>query len=122
MRVATWETVVKRKRHSTPEIAAKLHRADQMAAGGMLQNDIARALGVSVMTYHRWRTSRSASDKGPSSESHEPKTPAPEVGRERTVELDRLRVENARLRRLLTDLLLEKAKLEEMLQGPITAG
>jgi len=112
---ATRESTVKRKRHSAPEIVAKLHRADQMAADGMLHSDIARALGVSVMTYHRWRASRSAArSSGAAAEEAKPRV-APTLGPPQTSELDRLRLENGRLRRLLTDLLLEKAKLEEML-------
>lgn len=107
---------MKRKRHSVPEIAAKLHRADQMATDGMLQSDIARALGVSVMTYHRWRASRSASEKAgatPAVKARPQITDA--IEHEQTGELERLRIENGRLRKLLTDLLLEKARLEETL-------
>lgn len=106
---------MKRKRHSAPEITAKLHRADQMAADGMLQNDIARALGVSVMTYHRWRAGRPALEKGNSAERHEQKLPNQQSEREQAAQLDKLRQENSRLRRLVTDLLLEKVRLEEML-------
>jgi putative transposase len=107
---------VKRKRHSAPEIAAKLHRADLMATDGRLQSDIARALGVSVMTYHRWRAGRSALEKGNSAERpHEPKLPNQQNEREQAAQLDKLRLENSRLRRLVTDLMLEKIKLEEML-------
>jgi putative transposase len=107
---------VKRKRHSAPEIAAKLHRADQMATDGMLQSDIARALGVSVMTYHRWRASRAASE----GEGETPVVAArPQIARptdrEQMGELERLQIENVRLRKLLTDLMLEKARLEETL-------
>jgi putative transposase len=107
---------VKRKRHSAPEIAAKLHRADQMATDGMLQSDIARALGVSVMTYHRWRASRVASAKISDAPivSARPQI-ARSLDREKDGELERLQIENSRLRKLLTDLLLEKARLEETL-------
>ncbi len=97
-----------------PEIAAKLHRADQMATDGMLQSDIARALGVSVMTYHRWRASRAASAKTGETPVVEARPQiARTVEREQTGELERLQIENFRLRKLLTDLLLEKARLEE---------
>jgi transcriptional regulator with XRE-family HTH domain len=99
-----------------PEIAAKLHRADQMATDGMLQSDIARALGVSVMTYHRWRAGRTASAKASAASVAEvTQQIARTVDREQAGELDRLRIENGRLRKLLTDLLLEKARLEETL-------
>jgi len=107
---------VKRKRHSAPEIAVKLHRADQMATDGMLQSDIARALGVSVMTYHRWRASRATSAKADETPivAARPQI-ARSVDREQAGELERLQIENFRLRKLLTDLLLEKARLEETL-------
>jgi len=44
----------KRKRHSRVEIATKLAQADELATQGKLQREIARTLGVSVMTLHRW--------------------------------------------------------------------
>jgi putative transposase len=106
---------VKRKRHSAPEIVAKLRRADEMAAEGMLQIDIARALGVSVMTYHRWRAGRVAHEGAKPIERREHKARDHVADSERSARLEELRLENSRLRRLLTDLLLEKAKLEEML-------
>ncbi len=109
------ETTVKRKRHSAPEIAAKLARADRMTADGMLQRDIARALGVSVMTYHRWRAARPSLKTPDAAAIGEARPPLAQAdGVDAVAELERLRIENARLRRLLTDLLLEKAKLEEL--------
>jgi putative transposase len=114
-RTPRWEKTVKRKRHSETEIAAKLHRADRMAADGMLQSDIAQALGISVMTYHRWRASRSALEKKNSLERQEFEAPSLLIDRDKTAQLEKLQIENQRLRRLVTDLLLEKAKLEEML-------
>ncbi len=123
---------MKRKRHSLSEIAAKLQHADELAADGMLQNDIARDLGVSVMTYHRWRAKRPrlerapplapALERAPPAEPREARGAGLHDERDRSAELDRLRVENTRLRRLLTDLLLEKAKLEETLHGAVAAG
>jgi putative transposase len=106
---------VKRKRHSAPEITAKLHQADEMAAEGKLQSAIARALGVSVMTYHRWRAGRPASEKVSSADRREPKLANQQGERDQAAQLEKLRLENLRLRRLVTDLLLEKVKLEEML-------
>jgi|SRR5690242_16934660 len=46
---------VMRKKHSPDEIEAKLRQADQMVAQGRRQQDIAKALDISVMTFHRWR-------------------------------------------------------------------
>ena len=82
------------------EIATKLAQANDLATQGKLQSEIARSLGVSVMTLHRWRKETSQPDRTPS-------------GRTRLAELQ---LENSRLRRLVTDLLLEKTKLEEAAQ------
>src|SRR5262245_52113557 len=43
------------KRHSRVEVATKLAQANDLARQGKLQSEIARTLGVSVMTLHRWR-------------------------------------------------------------------
>jgi hypothetical protein len=45
--------MAKKKRHSAPEIAAKLLEADGLSAKGHTQAEIAKALRVSVMTIHR---------------------------------------------------------------------
>jgi putative transposase len=47
--------MAKKKRHSRVEIATKLAQANELATQGKLQSEIARTLGVSVMTLHRWR-------------------------------------------------------------------
>ena len=44
-----------KRKHSRAEIAAMLAQANEMAAQGKLQSDIAKTLGISVMTLHRWR-------------------------------------------------------------------
>src|SRR5262245_38909709 len=48
-------TMAKKKRHSRVEIASKLAQANDLATQGKLQSEIARTLGVSIMTLHRWR-------------------------------------------------------------------
>lgn len=84
-----------------------------MLAQGRLHGDIAKSLGISVMTYHRWRKARATQGILTS----KPVTTAdsgeslPE--REQMARIRELQVENSRLRRLVTDLLLEKVKLEE---------
>ena len=102
--------MAKKKRHSRAEIASKLAQANGLATQGKLQSDIARTLGVSVMTLHRWRKA----PPGPQPafvEMHEAGQPdGAGVGGDRIAELQ---LENSRLRRLVTDLLLEKIKLEE---------
>ena len=102
--------MAKKKRHSRVEIASKLAQANDLATQGKLQSEIARTLGVSVMTLHRWRKA----PPGPQPafvEMHEAGQPdGAGVGGDRIAELQ---LENSRLRRLVTDLLLEKIKLEE---------
>ena len=103
-----------RQRHTPSEVANKLAMADDMAAQGRLHGDIAKSLGISVMTYHRWRKARKA---------HPVPRHAAEAARtetltehEQMIQIRELRLENLRLRRLVTDLLLEKDKLEEGLR------
>jgi transposase-like protein len=43
------------KKHKNVEIAAKLAQAADLVAQRKVQSVIARILGVSVMTLHRWR-------------------------------------------------------------------
>jgi hypothetical protein len=102
------EPVATKKRHSETEIAAKLTQAEVLAREGRTQGDIARALQVSVMTFHRWRK---AHPRRIATELIE--TQAAESGRDHGERLAELQLENSRLRRLVTDLLLEKLKLEE---------
>jgi putative transposase len=103
-----------KKKHSRAEIATKLAQANDLATQGKLQSEIARTLGVSVMTLHRWR-------KAPP--GLQPALVAPhEASRpDRTHgggdQIAELQLENSRLRRLLTDLLLEKIKIEEAAQS-----
>jgi transposase len=101
----------KKKRHSNAEITAKLAQAENLAKEGKLQSEIAHTLGVSVMTLHRWR-------KAPSSVTAAPMVPASRSHSEddEAERIAELQLENSRLRRLVTDLLLEKVKLEETAQ------
>jgi putative transposase len=97
------------KKHSEAEITSKLIKANDLATQGKLQSEIARTLGVSVMTLHRWRKAPhgSLSTRGA---THEPGQADRTHG---GGDLAELQLENSRLRRLVTDLLLEKIKLEE---------
>ena len=107
---------MKARRHSPAEISAKLEQAEALAANGRVQSEIAKALGVSVMTLHRWRkldhlaapALPAASEAGHGAE------------RGRADIVAELQMENRRLRKLVTDLLLEKIKLEEA-AGPRAA-
>ena len=91
------------KRHSRAEIATKLAQANDLATRGKLQSEIARTLGVSIMTLHRWRKA--------------PPPGAIDPDRTRGGRIAEVQLENSRLRRLVTDLLLEKIRLEEAAQG-----
>jgi putative transposase len=106
--------IVTKHRHTASEIAKKLATADEMAAQGKLQGDIAKSLGISVMTYHRWRKARGAPVARPAAR---PLADAVRIDippeREQMSQIRELQVENARLRRLVTDLMLEKVELEE---------
>jgi putative transposase len=100
---------MKQRRHTTTEIAAKLQQADAMSTEGKLYGDIAKALGISVMTYHRWRKARVPSRLALSARPVQGTlTASSGAGTERIGEL---LAENAQLRRLVTDLLLEKMSL-----------
>jgi DNA invertase Pin-like site-specific DNA recombinase len=82
-----------KKQHSRAEIAKKLAQANRLARQGKLQSEIARTLGVSVMTLHRWRKALI----GPPTRSGD--------------QIAQLQLEISLLRRLVTDLLLlEKIK------------
>ena len=98
------------ERHSQAEIAAKLAEADDLASRGKLQSDIAKALGVSVMTLHRWR--KTPTPHPPVSiMANETEEFEQELGQSQR--LSELQYENSRLRRLVIDLLLEKMKLKD---------
>ena len=95
------------KRHSPAEISVALNQARDMMKRGHSQSAICKALGISVMTLHRWRK-----DLGDSSEDSTNRENFP--GRDGTaIQIADLREENRRLRKIVTDLLIEKAKVEE---------
>jgi putative transposase len=103
MGVRRQAAMAKKRKHSRVEIATKLAQANELATQGKLQSEIARTLGVSVMTLQRWR-------KAP------PGASEPDRRRGGGGRIAELQLENSRLRRLVTDLLLEKVKLEEGVQ------
>jgi putative transposase len=106
--------MAKRKRHSRVEIATKLAEANDLAMQGKRRKEIAHTLGVSVMTLHRWRKALlgvHAAVVAP------PDTGQPDSTHGADDQIAELRLENSRLRRLVTDLLLGKIKLEEAAQS-----
>jgi putative transposase len=104
-----------RKRHSNAEIVAKLAQAELLATEGKTQGDIAWTLGVSVMTLHRWRKVKPQPQRAMTVSATSQQA---ELARESPGLIAELRLENSRLRRLVTDLLLEKVKLEESIWQP----
>ena len=102
--------MTKRPKHTKAEIAALLAEASEMAAQGKLQSEIADTLGISVMTLHRWRKATPPLHLASHSEQ--------QIGHfeeevDQSQRISELQLENSRLRRLVTDLLLERMKLEE---------
>ncbi len=89
----------RRKRHRPEEVVAKLRQADEALAKGIAIAEVARALGVSAVTLHRWRAEYGTAD------------------REAIRRLKELEKENARLKRLVADQLLDIQILKEVAKG-----
>jgi transposase-like protein len=88
-----------RKRHTAEEIVAKLRQVDVLTSQGRSVADAVRAIGVSEVTYYRWR-SEYGGLKG-----------------DQVKRLKALEAENARLRRAVSDLTLDKVILAEAARG-----
>ena len=88
-----------RKRHTPDEIVAKLRQVDVLVAQGQAVADAIRAIGVSEVTYYRWRQEFGGLKAG-------------QVKR-----LKDLETENARLRRAVAELTLDKQILSEAARG-----
>jgi transposase-like protein len=88
-----------RKRHKPEEIVAKLRQVDVLASQGQTVADAVRSIGVTEVTYHRWRQEYGG-------------LKADQVGR-----LKALEAESTRLRRAVADLTLDKLILKEAASG-----
>jgi len=86
---------MKRKRHSPDQIIAKLREADVMLNAGATIGQVVQQLAVSEQTVHRWRQQYGGMK-------------AQEAKR-----LKELEQENARLKRAVADLTLDKQMLKE---------
>lgn len=87
------------KRHKPEEIVAKLRQVDVVISQGQAVADAIRSIGVSEVTYYRWRQ---------------------EFGGLKSDQVKRLKdleQENARLRRAISDLTLDKQILSEAARG-----
>jgi putative transposase len=90
---------VKRRRHTPEQIVRKLREADRLLAEGTEVPEVAKALEISEATYHRWRAQYGGMK-------------ADDVKR-----LKELEAENARLKRIVADQVLEVAALKEVAKG-----
>jgi hypothetical protein len=93
-----------RKRHTEKEIEQKLARGETMAGQGKSQGEIAKALGITVMTLSRWRKSAGTQVIVRESKRNGIGHGDPN-GRLRSLEL-----ENARLRDMIVRILLDHDK------------
>jgi transposase len=88
-----------RKRAKPEEIVAKLRQADVLIGQGTSVAEAIRAIGVSEVTYYRWRR---------------------EFGGLKTDQVRRMKdleTENQRLRKAIADLTLDKLILQEAARG-----
>jgi putative transposase len=88
-----------RRRHTPEQIVRKLREADRLLGEGMELPEVWKQLEVSEATYHRWRNQFGGMK-------------ADDVKR-----LKELEVENARLKRIVADQVLEVAALREVSKG-----
>ena len=87
------------KRHTAEEIVAKLRQVDVLMAQGRPVADAVRSIGVTEVTYYRWRNEYGGL-KG-----------------DQVKRLKELETENNRLRRAVSDLTLDKLILAEAAKG-----
>jgi putative transposase len=88
-----------RKRHKPEEIVAKLRQVDVLTSQGRSVAEAIRSIGVTEVTYYRWRQ---------------------EFGGLKSDQVKRLKdleTENTRLRRAVSDLTLDKLILQEAARG-----
>ena len=86
------------KRHTSEQIIRKLRQAEVELAGGLILGQVCQKLGISEQTLHRWRQRYGGMD------------------RDDARRLKDLEAENARLKRLVAELALDKQLLQEVVQ------
>jgi putative transposase len=87
------------KRHKPEEIVAKLRQVDVLTLQGQSVADAIRSIGVTEVTYYRWRQEFGG------------------LKSDQVKRLKNLETENARLRRAISDLTLDKLILQEAARG-----
>ena len=88
-----------RRRYKPEEIVAKLRQVDVLASQGQSIADAIRQIGVSEVTYYRWRQEFGG------------------LKIEQVKRLKDLEIENGRLRKAVSDLTLDKLILQEAARG-----
>ena len=88
-----------RKRYKPEEIVAKLRQVDVLASQGQSISDAIRQIGVSEVTFYRWRQEFGG------------------LKIEQVKRLKELELENGRLRKAVSDLTLDKLILTEAAKG-----
>ncbi len=86
------------KRHTSEQIIRKLRQAEVELAGSVTVGQVCQKLGISEQTLHRWRQRYGG------------------MGRDDARRLKGLEAENARLKRLVAELALDKQLLQEVVQ------
>jgi putative transposase len=87
------------KRPKPEEIVAKLRQVDVLASQGQSVADAIRAIGVSEVTYYRWRREFGG------------------LKSDQVRRMKELETENQRLRKAIADLTLDKLILQEAAKG-----
>ena len=90
---------MRKKRHKPEEIVAKLRQVDVLTSQGNPVAYAIRAIGVTEVTYYRWRQEFGGLKSG------------------QVKKLKGLEAENTRLRRAVSDLTLDKMILAEAARG-----
>jgi putative transposase len=88
-----------RKKHTPEEIVAKLRQVDVLVSQGVSVADAVRQIGVTEVTYYRWRQEYGG------------------LKLDQVKRLKELELENARLRKAVSDLTLDKLILKEAARG-----
>ncbi len=88
-----------RKRHKPEEIVTKLRQVDVLVSQGQSVSDAIRQIGVTEVTYYRWRQEFGG------------------LKSDQVKRLKNLEAENTRLRRAISDLTLDKLILQEAARG-----
>jgi transposase-like protein len=90
------------RKHKAEEIVAKLRHVEGLAGSGRRISECVREIGVTEVTYYRWRNRFGG------------------LERDLAEHLTELQAENTRLRRLVSDLTLEKLILVEATTGALS--